>query len=143
MTEQIIFRLSKISTDQCALNNDAEIDDENMQLENYLNFGANYENFHIRCITEFTFKSPVITFIKLNVTCHYAIHETDWIKFIDQEKNKFVIPLGFSRYIAESTISTARGILHAKTENSMLNQYFIPAMDMETLISEEWSIRYK
>ena len=44
--------------------------------------------------------------------------------------------MNFIRHLSAISIGTARGILHAKTENTAYNKYFLPTININELVSK-------
>jgi hypothetical protein len=133
------FILRKIGTNQFATIESNCVDDESIQISVEINFGVDEKNKFIACYTNFQLITNDTPFIILNVSCEFEVEEIAWIRFIDIEKNKIDFPLGFVRHLAVITIGTARGILHAKTEGSKFNHYFLPTINVNELVLNDAS----
>ena len=48
-------------------------------------------------------------------------------------------PKGFMAHLAVITVGTTRGVLHAKTENSKFNKYFLPTINVNELVKNDIS----
>lgn len=137
MADQINFSLSSISTEQFAILEDNYTDGIPVQLGFELGFGYNEEN---RMIAPF-FKSNFIQqdkrFIILEVACHFQIAPESWVTCFDNEKKNLRIPKGFAQHLAILTLGTARGILHAKTESTKYNRFFLPTVNVQQLVKDD------
>ena len=60
--------------------------------------------------------------------------------FFKSGKRFFVLPKNFAGHLATLTASTARGILHNKTENTPMNRFFIPANNIEEMIPDNLAL---
>ena len=49
----------------------------------------------------------------------------------------YKLPSGFVCHLAMLAIGTARGVLHAKTENTLFNKYLIPTINVAELIKDD------
>ena len=61
----------------------------------------------------------------------------------DKELNRLVVPKGFLQHMGMLTVGTSRGILHAKTENTNLNQFHIPTVNVAELINKDSVFEFK
>ncbi|MFI3240859.1 MAG: hypothetical protein R3Y22_09820, partial [Bacteroidales bacterium] len=73
--------------------------------------------------------------------CVYAIKPADWEKL--KQGDTMIIDKGFLSYLAMQTIGTARGILHAKTEDTAFNIYIIPPINTQDVIKNNLKIELK
>ena len=133
------FVLRKIGTDQFATIESSCMDDESIQISVEIDFGIDDKNKFIACYTKFQFLTNDSPFIILHVSCEFEVDQNAWNQFIDVEKNKIDFPLGFARHLAVITTGTARGILHAKTEGTKFNIYFLPTINVNEAVVNEVS----
>lgn len=138
-TNQVGFLLKKIVTDQFATIESAFIENEPINIIVGIEYGIREENKIVGCFTNFQFLIHDIPFIIIKVSCEFGIEESSWNNYIDDEKNVILFPLDFIRHLVLLTIGTARGVLHAKTENTRYNQYFLPTINLTELVKEDIS----
>ena len=136
---KVSFVLKKIVTDQFATFEGTDLDDENIKINAEINFGINEANKIAVCFTRFQYLSQESPFIIIHVNCQFGVEEAAWINFVDNEKNVITFPKGFMAHIAVITIGTTRGVLHAKTENTKFNKYFLPTINVNELVKEDIS----
>lgn len=140
--EQINFTMNRIITEQFATFANA-IPLDNSQIKFGVNFGfsANIVKRELGCKVIVAINDNQTPLIKLEVCCVYAIKPSDWDKLITN--NSLLIDKGFLSFLAMQTISTARGVLHAKTESTPFNIYIIPPINTPDIIKNNLKIELK
>lgn len=73
----------------------------------------------------------------LAVTCHFRILLEDWAVLYSEETNKLTIPKIPALHFASLTVSTTRGVLHAKTESLPIHALVIPAVNINDFIKSD------
>lgn len=132
---EIGFALAGIKTEQFAVFEEIFVGNKKVELTTNFNFKMNDDEKRIGVYATFQFEQGKKAFIKLVVSCHFDIHEDALQEFT---KNKEItLPLLFMRHLCVITIGTARGILHCKTEGSMLNVFILPTIDVTQLLKED------
>ncbi len=140
MSNAIQFGLRKIATLQFATFDTTEIVDNAINLNFAFGFGISAVNRLLAVSGKFEFLSNEKPFIGLDVSCEFEIEANTWNSFIDHENNTIVFPLAFVTQLATLTVGTARGVLHAKTENTKYNNYFLPTLNITESIKTDISI---
>jgi len=136
-TDIIKFALRKITTLQFATIDSVQVQEDKINLNFGFGFGSNEENKIIGCSVKFEFLSDATPFIVLNIVCDFAIEPDSWAGFYDNEKNAIVLPVSIASHLATITVGTARGILHAKTENTVINKYFLPTINISDSLQHD------
>lgn len=131
---KIGFSLIKIQTEQFAFFE--EIFDEKLivNLNTQIEFKLNFENKIVGSFIGFTFEQQERPFLKIEVSCHFAIENNSLTSFLDTTKLKISIPKDFLAHLAMITVGTTRGILFAKTEGTSLNKFIIPTLNVSEMI---------
>ena len=130
------FKLRKIVTNQFATIEMDCTDDDVVNFGAEINFGIDDRKKMLACFTQFQFIYQSLPFIILHVSCEFEITETSWNSFIDVQNHKIHFPVALLQHLAIITIGSARGILHAKTENSNFNKYFLPAINVKDFVED-------
>lgn len=135
--QPIGFQLVGIRTEQFAI---VEPDfDTNTTLEIKSNFEIgkddNNKILSVLFLSKFIFQDKTI--IMLECSCHFKILDDTWNKFKEPESNTLNIPKGFLTHLAVITVGTARGILHAKTEGTRFNGYFLPTLNVSEVFASD------
>jgi len=128
------FMLQRIVTNQFAIIEKSFIENQEIELHSDINYGFNEQYRIISCTCRFELSINKNPFLIIVVTCEFQIEENTWNNFIDKEKNSVVFPEGFLSHLSVITIGTTRGVLHAKTENTRFNQYFLPTINLTDFV---------
>jgi hypothetical protein len=133
------FRLNKIKTEQFAvLEENLNKKNETIHLVSSNTFGANIVEKIIAVRANFKFLSEQNIFLVLEISCLFMIEDISWKKFHSTDStNLVVVPKNLATHLLVLTVGTARGILHAKTENTDYNKFFLPVLDVSNLIQED------
>lgn len=139
--KNISFGISKISTEQFAIIPEAHLNGAKIQIMHEMLFGIDKINKIIimKKLARFQHleSSP---FMQIEVACHFNINPNDWDKIKKNDSDGILIPKDFSLHLGMIVIGVLRGVLHAKTENSIYNQYPFPTIDVTKLIPESLSL---
>ena len=90
----------------------------------------------IGVLAEFSFSENNTRFMFLSVFCEFAILPEDWDKCITD--GIVSIPKETMEYFVVQTIGTSRGILHCKTEGTIMNNIVLPSFDVSNAIQEDY-----
>ena len=133
--KNISFRLLNIVTEQFAT---FEIENipENNDLKSELQFSINPDNRVVACRMKFQFLHENQTIVVLTVVCNFDIEVNSWNNNIVSNK-KITLPKHLLEHLCVITVGTARGILHAKTENTFFNKFMIPTLDVSNLVEKD------
>lgn len=133
--KNISFRLLNIVTEQFATFELENIPDTN-ELNSELQFSINPENRVVACRMKFQFLHGNQTIVVLIVVCNFDIEVNSWNNDIVSNK-KITLPKHLLEHLCVLTVGTARGILHAKTENTFFNKFMIPTLDVSNLVEKD------
>lgn len=101
-------------------------------------FGLDREDFAITCNARFAFeKKKDQPFLILEIQTIFQIEENDFLTKIKQDDNSYLLTKGLAVHFAVLTIGSARGILHAKTEGTLFNEYLLPTIDVNDMLQED------
>jgi len=137
MNELIQFSIAKISTEQFAILPGAYVNGKEINLSAGFRFGLNDEEKSVAIFALFKLEQEQNPFIIIEVGCHFKISEKSWNSFLDKEKGKIIIDKGFAIHLSTLTVGTARGVLHAKTEGSLFNQFLLPTINVTEVIKQD------
>jgi hypothetical protein len=103
-----------------------------------IGFGLDVNDHTVTCKAKFSFeKKENQPFLILEVQTLFEIEKNDFENKIKQEDNSYLISSGLAIHFAVLTVGSARGILHAKTEGTMYNEYLLPTIDVKKMIPED------
>jgi hypothetical protein len=131
------FSLRSISTEQFAVIESAYSESSTVRLTVGLDFGVDESSEVVSCVAKIEFKTEKGSFIVLHVRCDFSVKEDAWKEFSCVEDHTICLPKGFASHLAVLTIGTARGVLHAKTENKKFNNFTLPTIDVTEIIKED------
>lgn len=141
MEKNICFKLSSIATTEFAIIEDIIVKEENISLKTGIGFNVDLKNNIIGVEPKFVFLSEDHPFMIVGVQCNFYITQDS----LDENlvENKYIFPLGFITHLAVIAVGTARGVLHAKTENTPYNKYLIPTINLTEIIKSDLVIESK
>ena len=87
---------------------------------------TNYQEHTIAIGANVQFLEKGKAFIVAEVFCHYLVDPESWSELSESDSKDVVLPKGFINSLAGIAISTTRGVLCAKTENTPFAKYFVP-----------------
>ncbi|MFO7789749.1 MAG: hypothetical protein ACQES1_05420 [Bacteroidota bacterium] len=137
--DNIQFRLEKINTEQFALIEEEYNKNNEIKVGVNFKFAVNHEKQMLAVFSEFNYESAGSTFIKLAVSCHFKIPESNWVNFLKEET--IVVPQGLLRHLSVITVGTARGVLHEKTVGTRFNNFILPFIDLTKVITQDMTFK--
>ncbi|MVT09690.1 hypothetical protein [Chitinophaga tropicalis] len=138
MSKNPAFILKGINTEEFALIEEAYNQFEQSGCQFSIKFGSLPNKRIIAVIVRFTFDQKKTPFLILELGCQFEVESQSWEDI--SARNNVVLPVDFARHLASISLGVARGVLHAKTESSVLNQFMVPAIDLQSIIKEELTI---
>lgn len=129
------FALFGIKTEQYATFKENYKDKTKTRLNTGIEFKFNKDEKLIAVFVTIIFEQSKKAFLKLQVSCHFKISEDTFNGFCDDSKITF--PKGFMTHLTMITVSSARGVLHGKTEGTIFNNYLLPTLDVTEMVKED------
>lgn len=140
--DQISFGLRKITTEQFAIIESAfDKSNDNIELTNNVRFGFNLEKRIITVFLSVNFNQDKGPFLLLEIGCYFEIIKEHWETFNNGDFSEIKLPVGLARHLVMLSIGTLRGVLHAKTENTPFNIFFLPTINVNDLVTEDILIK--
>ena len=140
--EHISFILRKITTEQFAIIESAfDKSKDNIELTNGVRFDFNFDKRIISVFLSGNFNQDKGPFLLLEIGCYFEIIKEDWDKLYSGDKAEIKLPLGIVRHLVMLSTGTLRGVLHAKTENTPFNIFFLPTINVNDLVKEDILIK--
>lgn len=136
MEENYLFRLRKIKTVQFATIGEAPEEGE-IEITAGIDFAIDAKNHQISCTTRFEFLFDGNRFIILSVTCDFEVGPDTWKNRIKTDEQKHSFDANFMQHLGVVTVGTARGVLHAKTEDTDFNKFFLPTVNVTQIVPED------
>lgn len=136
-SKKIGFSLNRVTTEQFAIIENAYEDKNPVELNLGSSFIVEKDKKQIANLFKVQFTQNKIPFLILETACYFEISPEAWKEFHDEEKNTITLPKGFAGHLLMLNIGTSRGVLHAKTEDSIFNQFILPTINVNTLINTD------
>lgn len=138
---EIIYALLGITTERFSVKEEVYSEKEEITIRTGIRFFPDFEHKLISCFSVFIFESAEKPLIEIEAGCHFQIANSTWDQMIDKATGSLTVPKKFLTHFAVLTVGTTRGILHAKTENARLNQFFLPPVNVSSLIKKDLVIK--
>lgn len=126
--EGIKYILRGVSIEQFATVYEPTSDD--IQINLNIPIRTNYDERTIAVGANIQFLDQDKVFLIAEVLCHFIIEEDSWYRITDNKTKEAVLPKGMINDLARIAISTSRGVLCAKTENTPYYKFFLPLIDI-------------
>lgn len=132
----IPYRIAHIQTLQFALFPEKYINGQEVLINTNVSFGYKSDLSQIRNTLSVQYVQGSDLLLLLQINCYYDI-APEGISSLKEERK---IPVDFLRYMATISVGIARGIIHEKTEGSVLNPVVLPPVNLVETIKEDLSI---
>ena len=133
----INFGFSRIATEEFAITEESYDPAKEAQMKLNLNFGFLDEQsavvVRIKCLL---YQDDRLLLV-VTVACFFTIQVGDWHSRFDKTTRTFWLHRNAALHLASLAAATARGILHAKTENLPINAAVLPAVDINEIVRED------
>jgi len=134
---KIGFALISIKTEQFASIEENFVEGGNINLGSGLSFGFEKEQHAIAIFPKFTFECNGKLFLTIETSSHFSISPEDWESFFNNDTGLITVPKNFMQHLCVISIGTARGVLHAKTENTLFNRFLLPTINVTEMITDD------
>lgn len=133
----IPYRISGIKTTQFALFPEKFVNGKDITVQTSFSFGYNEGLDSIRCISNFKYLQDENVLMITEIQCTFDISPDGTLELKHLKK----IPIDFLRYMATIVTGTARGIIHAKSEGTLLASIILPPINVVELIKNDLPIK--
>ena len=127
--ETLKYALRGISIEQFATL--FEPSSDNIQLNLNIPIRTNYQERAFAVGANIQFIEDDKPFLIAEVFCHYIIEESCWNELTENGTKDAVLSKEFINNLTRIAISTSRGALCAKTENTAFSKFFLPIIEMQ------------
>lgn len=135
------FQLTGIKTTQYAVVESAWKEGVKVNLKTNIRIEADKARHAVSVATKFEFVQRNKSFLIIEVACAFAIEPSAWNDMCSSEGTTCTLPRGFAMHLAVLTVGTARGVLHAKTENTPFNRFVLPTINLTELIEGDAELK--
>lgn len=136
-TNPLQFVLSGISTEKFLIHYTPNFENGDVDFSTQVQFFSDIETKTINYKIGLVFNQNQQTFLTFDACCSFTISPSSWSVLVGKQKNKIVIPQGFATHLAIITVGTVRGILFARTENTLLNALIVPTINLTEIIKSD------
>lgn len=135
--KQVPFQIKAIATREFATNKNAHKEGEEVGISTGYNFGLDNENHAVAVLLDLALECKEIPFVILKIRMEFDVMPDAFEKFKNKKSKVITIPKGFLTHLAAMTVSTARGILHAKLEGTDFDFLLLPALNVSEILQED------
>lgn len=132
----IPYRISGIKTTQFALFPEKFINGREITVQTSFTFGYSEGLDSIRCISNFEYIQDEDILMISEIQCTFDISPEGSAELKELRK----VPVDFLRYMATIATGTARGIIHAKSEGTILSAIILPPINLIEAIKNDLPI---
>ena len=122
----IKYALRGITITQFATVFEPATDDIGLNVE--IPIKTNYKEHSVAIGANIRFTENGNAFLIMEVFCHYVIEQECWRELSAEDTNDVKLPKRLINNLVAIAISTARGALCAKTENTPFSKFFLPVI---------------
>lgn len=131
------FSLQGIETEQFAMIEESFVEKSDIELQTEINFSIDDEKRLVRVWFKVNLLSAKQPFVILELAMYFNIRPDSFETFFNEDKTILTLKAGFARHLGVITVGTARGILHAKTESTRFNRFFLPTINLVEMINDD------
>ena len=135
----IPYRLFKIETKQFAMFPEFFNNGEEATVDTELSFTPSTDRTNIRSVITLKYKQEERLLMVLELACFFKIAPEGWDAM--KKDKSWTIPVDFLSYMGTIVVGTARGVLHTKTEGTVLNAYVLPPINVMELVKEDLAVK--
>jgi hypothetical protein len=129
----IPFRINQLRTLQFAIFPDKFVNGISVSVDTKVTFGVRKDLGDIKCVMDIRFRQEDNLLLTSQTQCNFGISPEGATDL----REKGHIPVDFLRHIATITTGTVRGIIHSKTEGTVLNPIVLPPINLVNLIHDD------
>lgn len=101
---------------------------------------TNYQEGAVAIGANVQFLEKGKVFMVAEAFCHYLVDPGCWSELSDANSKDVILPKAFINSLAGIAVSTVRGVLCAKTENTPFAKYFVPLFMVDPNQGEDLKI---
>ena len=136
MIKSIPYRISRIETVQFALFPDNFNNGQEVRVNTNCGYNVRSDVQQVRNVINVNYLQEDKLLMVAELACYYDI-APEGVKSIKAEGK---IPVDFLRYMGSISVGTIRGLIHAKTEGSVLNPVVLPPVNLEEAIQNDMAL---
>lgn len=133
----IPYRIESVRTPQFAIFPDKYVNGKDVEVTTSFNFFITKTLDHVRCLVNVVYAQGEDMLLTTDIECIFLI-APDGIKVIKEEGRLTTV---FLRYMATIATGTARGVISAKTEGTVLNPIVLPPTNLVNVIKDDLMLK--
>lgn len=135
--DPVKFALKSIRVEEFATGKREGIELSGVRLQNEFAFGLNIPDHVIQVTHKVVFEFQERPFVTLQVRCGFDVEPTDFARIATPQDNQVKIPQAIMLHFCNITTGTARGILHAKLDDTEFSEYMLPIINLEQMVKSD------
>lgn len=137
MIKTIPYRISHIDTLQYAIFPDNFVNGQEVQVNTNCGYNVRSGLNQVRNVISVNYTQNEKLLLTVQLACYFDIAPEGFAAIKSEGK----IPADFLRYMGSITIGVLRGVIHAKTEGTVLNPIVLPPINLEEMIKDDLLIQ--
>ncbi|MGN1217238.1 MAG: hypothetical protein ACI4TD_04595 [Phocaeicola sp.] len=133
MIQSIPYRISHIETVQFAIFPDNYVNGKEVMVNTNCGYNVRSDIGQVRNIISVNYTQNDKLLLVVQLACYYDI-APEGVTAIKEEGK---IPVDFLRYMGSLSIGAIRGVIHAKTEGTVLNPVILPPVNLEGMVKND------
>ena len=133
MIQSIPYRISHIETVQFALFPDNYVNGREVLVNTNCGYNVRSDLNQVRNVISVNFIQNEKLLLVAQLACFYDIAPDGF----ESIRKSGQIPVDFLRYMGSISIGAMRGVIHAKTEGTVLNPVVMPPINLEDMIKND------
>lgn len=134
---KIPYRIERIETNQFAIFPDKVINGDGVSIETDMSFHLGDNLSALKNVTNIRYTQNDCLLMVLEISCYYTISDDGQ----DTIRKSGRIPVDFLRYMGSFSIGIARGVIHARTEGTVLSPIVLPPINLNDTIDKDIIIK--
>ena len=135
----IPYKIDRIETNQFAIFPDKVVNGAEVSIEVNSGFSAGELLSPIKNVVNVQYVQNGTLILVLEISCFFTIAEEGQESIRKEGK----IPVDFLRYMGSFSVGIARGVIHARTEGTVLNPIVLPPINLNEVIDKDIVIKGK
>ena len=132
----IPYQIIRIETKQFAVFPEKFINTERVLVKSSYGFSPSEDLQTIGCRSVFNYIQNKNLLLVTELLTVFALAPEG----VEEIKKKGIIPVDFLRYMATIAVGAARGVIHTKTEGTVLNSIVLPPINLVEIIKQDLDI---
>ncbi len=133
MIRTIPYNISHIETVQFAIFPDNFINGQEVLINTNCGYNVRSDLNQVRNVISVNYTQNEKLLMVVQLACYYDIAPEG----VEAIKAEGKIPIDFLRYMGSISVGTIRGVIHAKTEGTVLNPVVMPPVNLEEMVKND------